>query len=99
MRLLGVESGSVSAFALINDAEHQVRLVLDRRIADAPRVAMHPLDNARTTVIAASDLLRFLDVDRGHPADRRPRLSQGAAQPSPSSVRPAGRYSQPTQPS
>ena len=61
MRLLGVASGSVSAFALINDAEHQARLVLDRRIADAPRVAMHPLDNARTTVIAAADLLRFLD--------------------------------------
>lgn len=60
MRLLGVASGSVSPFALLNDREHQVRLVLDRRLADAPRVAMHPLDNARTTVIAAADLLRFL---------------------------------------
>lgn len=60
MRLLGVESGSVSAFALVNDVDHEVRLVLDRRIAEAPRVAMHPLDNARTTVVAADDLLRFL---------------------------------------
>lgn len=61
MRLLGVESGSVSAFALINDRGREVRLVLDRRIVDAAWVAMHPLDNARTTVIASGDLLRFLD--------------------------------------
>lgn len=59
-RLLGVESGSVSAFALLNDRDREVRLVLDRRIADAPRVALHPLDNARTTVISADDLGRFL---------------------------------------
>lgn len=62
MRLLGVQSGSVSPFALVNDREGQVRLVLDRRIAESPKVAMHPLDNARTTVITGSDLLRFLDA-------------------------------------
>lgn len=59
-RLLGVESGAVSAFALMNDANGEVRLVLDARLAAAPRIALHPLDNCRTTVIATSDLLRFL---------------------------------------
>lgn len=61
-RLLGVESGAVSAFALLNDAGHEVHLVLDRRLADAPRIALHPLDNSRTTVIATGDLLRFLSA-------------------------------------
>lgn len=63
-RLLGVQSGAVSAFALINDADREVKLALDRSLAEAPRVAMHPLDNARTTVVSGPDLLRFL-ADQG----------------------------------
>lgn len=58
-RLLGVRSGAVSPFALINDAGRVVRFVLDRSLAEAPRVALHPLDNARTTVLSGADLLRF----------------------------------------
>jgi Ala-tRNA(Pro) deacylase len=61
-RLLGVESGAVSAFALVNDTEHFVRLVLDQRLAQSPRIALHPLDNRRTTVVASADLLRFLST-------------------------------------
>ena len=60
-RLLGVRSGSVSAFALLNDAGREVRLVLDASLARATAVAMHPLDNARTTVVAGPDLVRFLE--------------------------------------
>lgn len=60
-RLLGVQSGAVSPLALINDTDQAVTLALDRSLADAPRVAMHPLDNARTTVLSGADLRRFLD--------------------------------------
>ena len=60
-RLLGVRSGSVSAFALLNDEGREVRLVLDASLARASAVAMHPLDNARTTVVAGPDLVRFLE--------------------------------------
>lgn len=59
-RLLGIESGAVSAFALINDHAGDVRMVIDRSLADAPRIALHPLDNRKTTVIATGDLMRFL---------------------------------------
>ncbi len=60
MRLLGVESGSVSAFALVNDRDHAVRLVLDSSLMAAPRIALHPLDNSRTTVVPTAGLISFL---------------------------------------
>lgn len=60
LRLLGVESGAVSTFALVNDREHAVRLVLDAGLMRADCIALHPLDNSRTTVIASADLRRFL---------------------------------------
>ena len=59
-RLLGVESGAVSPLALLNDAHREVQLVIDERLSAEPKIAMHPLDNTRTTVIAFTDLLTFL---------------------------------------
>jgi Ala-tRNA(Pro) deacylase len=59
-RLLGVQPGSVSAFAIVNDRGGAVRLVLDAALMDAPRIAFHPLDNSRTTVLTPADLRRFL---------------------------------------
>ena len=58
--VLGVEPGSVTPFAVINDTGGRVRVVLDARIAAAGRVNCHPLENTATTTIAAADLLRFL---------------------------------------
>jgi Ala-tRNA(Pro) deacylase len=57
---LGVTPGSVTAFGLINDASHQVRFVLDRVLAEAPRVNFHPLTNTATTGIDQADFRRFL---------------------------------------
>jgi len=59
-RLLGVESGAVSPLSLLNDAHREVQLVIDERLSAEPKIAMHPLDNTRTTVIAFTDLLTFL---------------------------------------
>jgi len=59
-RLLGVESGAVSPLALLNDANREVQLVIDERLSFESKIAMHPLDNTRTTVIAFTDLLTFL---------------------------------------
>jgi Ala-tRNA(Pro) deacylase len=61
-RLLGVETGAVSALAVINDVDNHVRLVVDARLMEAPRIAFHPLDNRRTTVITPDGLSRFLDA-------------------------------------
>ena len=64
-RHLGVEPGSVTPFALINDTAHQVRLALDRGLAGGGPVNAHPLVNTMTTAVAAADLLRFFDAT-GH---------------------------------
>ena len=66
-RHLGVEPGSVTPLALINDESRSVQLVLDRGLVDghgAP-VNVHPLVNTMTTAMAAADLLRFFEAT-GH---------------------------------
>ena len=58
--VLGVRPGSVTPFALINDREHRVTLVLDREMLEQDPLNYHPLENDRTTAIAPADLLRFI---------------------------------------
>ena len=58
-RHLGVEPGSVTPLALINDEARTVRLALDRGLGDGGPVNVHPLVNTMTTAMAAQDLLRF----------------------------------------
>lgn len=65
MRYLGVIPGAVSPFAVVNDTDRAVRVVLDRDVLAQDPINLHPLDNARTTAIAAADLLRFLEAE-GH---------------------------------
>ena len=60
LETLGVTPGSVTAFALINDPGRRVRFVLDRALADAPRVNFHPLTNTATTGIEQAGLRKFL---------------------------------------
>ena len=58
--LLGVQPGSVTPFALVNDVAHRVAPVLDRAMLDLDPLNYHPLTNDRTTAIAPADLLRFI---------------------------------------
>ena len=64
-RHLGVEPGSVTPLALINDQGGAVRLALDRGLTDNGPVNVHPLVNTMTTAMAAPDLLRFFEAT-GH---------------------------------
>jgi len=64
-RHLGVEPGSVTPFALVNDDAHVVRLALDRGLAEGGPVNAHPLVNTMTTAIAIGDLLRLFEAT-GH---------------------------------
>jgi len=57
---LGVTPGSVTAFALINDAERRVRFVLDAALARADPVNFHPLVNTATTAVSQAGLRTFL---------------------------------------
>lgn len=58
-RQLGVEPGSVTPLALINDGSRSVRLALDRGLVEGGPVNAHPLVNTMTTAIATEDLQRF----------------------------------------
>jgi Ala-tRNA(Pro) deacylase len=62
---LGVTPGSVTPFALANDAECRVVPVLDAAMLEQDPVNYHPLENDRTTAIAPEDLLRFIAAS-GH---------------------------------
>jgi Ala-tRNA(Pro) deacylase len=58
-RHLGVEPGSVTPLALVNDTSLSVRLAVDRGLTDGGPVNVHPLVNTMTTAMSAADLLRF----------------------------------------
>ena len=60
MRYLGVTSGSVSLFTLVNDTNHEVILFVDKKLMDAPKVSFHPNDNTASLVISNSDMLKFI---------------------------------------
>ena len=64
-RYLGVEPGSVTPLALVNDEAHAVQLVLDRDTAEDGPVNAHPLVNTMTTALTPADLLRFFQAT-GH---------------------------------
>jgi len=57
---LGIEPGSVTPFALMNDAEHRVTPILDSVLLEFDPVNFHPLRNDRTTAISPADLVRFV---------------------------------------
>ena len=59
---LGVEPGSVTPFAAMNDTGNRVSVVIDRALLARDPLNFHPLVNTRTTRIAAADLLRFLEA-------------------------------------
>ncbi len=67
--ILGVTPGSVTLFALINDKEGRVRLVLDEALFMADPVNFHPLVNTATTAIDRAGLSRFVAAT-GHAPTR-----------------------------
>jgi len=60
MKHLGLETGSVSVFGLINDKEHHVQVVIDEDLKKADRVNFHPNVNTATVGITFQDLTKFL---------------------------------------
>lgn len=57
---LGVEPGSVTPFALINDHAARVTIVLDEEMLAWPLLNFHPLANTATTAITPEGLLAFI---------------------------------------
>jgi Ala-tRNA(Pro) deacylase len=64
--LLGVEPGSVTPFAVINDKAGKVTVVLDAAMMTHEVLNFHPLQNTGTTTISRDGLVKFLEAT-GHP--------------------------------
>jgi len=65
-KYLGIEPGSVSLLALLNDAAREVEVFVDRELWSADALQCHPLVNTATLVISRPDIERFL-LATGHP--------------------------------
>ena len=73
--VLGVKPGSVTPFALVNDREHRVKVILDARMMEHALLNFHPLVNTATTSIDRDDFLRFLRLTGHEPLIIDPRAS------------------------
>jgi len=63
MAVFGIEPGSVTAFALVNETSQQLAaVVVDEALMDFAEVSCHPLVNSATTRLATKDLLRFMEA-------------------------------------
>ena len=60
MKHLGLETGAVSPFGLLNDTEHHVQVIVDEELNRAEAVNFHPNVNTATVGISYEDFERFL---------------------------------------
>ncbi len=61
MEHLGLETGAVSPFGLINDRQRAVTVVIDRDLAKSALVNFHPNVNTATVTLSYSDFEKFLN--------------------------------------
>jgi Ala-tRNA(Pro) deacylase len=64
-KYLGVDPGAVTIFALINDPDHEVELILDESLWEHEAFQFHPLVNTSTLVMSRTNFKRFLAIT-GH---------------------------------
>jgi Ala-tRNA(Pro) deacylase len=70
-RLLGVEPGSVTPLAVINDEASAVNVVIDEVLLKADSINVHPLKNTATIGLSPENLLRLLDYWQHAPVKAR----------------------------
>lgn len=63
--VLGVPPGSVTPFALMNDPDTRVAVILDAGMMGHDPLNFHPLRNDRTIAVSPADLVKFVR-DTGH---------------------------------
>lgn len=58
--ILKLESGSVTPIGLINDINHQVKVLIDKNLKDN-LILVHPLVNTKTISIEMKDLIKLIE--------------------------------------
>jgi Ala-tRNA(Pro) deacylase len=60
LEVLGLTPGSVTPFALMNDTQKRVRIVLDKDLVENKLINVHPMHNAASTTLRSADLIKFI---------------------------------------
>lgn len=58
--ILNVPEGCATVFALLNDAEHAITVIIDDTIPKDSKINFHPLRNDATTTISYEDMIKFI---------------------------------------
>jgi Ala-tRNA(Pro) deacylase len=61
LQYLGITPGSVTPLALINDAKHEVHVILDENLMATSLIQVHPLRNDMTVTVQPQKLLKFIE--------------------------------------
>ena len=62
--VLGIIPGAVTPFAVINDQNHGVKVILDEEMMESELLNFHPLVNTATTTISSKELIKFIEYCR-----------------------------------
>ena len=60
--VLGCKKGMVNFFSIVNDVEKKVKLVIDKKLMDAPWASFHPMDNTGSTAINTEGILKIKEL-------------------------------------
>ena len=60
LELLGVEPGSASPLALINDSARRVNLAIDQSVLKWDRICLHPGDSTASVAMPLGDMLKII---------------------------------------
>ena len=60
IKYLGIKSGSVSPYALLNDIDNQVDFYLENKVYNSKNINFHPLINTSTISVQTTDFLNFM---------------------------------------
>lgn len=63
-RFLGLSTGEVTPFGMLNDREHRVRLLIDTVFQDSI-IGVHPNENTATVWLRTEDLIRLIGQSGG----------------------------------
>ncbi|HEX4045859.1 MAG TPA: prolyl-tRNA synthetase associated domain-containing protein [Gammaproteobacteria bacterium] len=59
--MLGIQPGSVTPLAIINDQAKRVKLIFDNALLLEKHINIHPMENTATISVQLCDLLRFIE--------------------------------------
>lgn len=61
-KYLGVTTGCVSPLGILNDDEHAVTVVLDKKLVGIDRLGVHPNDNTSTLFLSFDSLVKAIEA-------------------------------------